>query len=163
MILLVFGAFSGRNIIITFIGFLLPYIYLALYYFWTDQLDQAIVAYSDFFGSLLGFSSGVDYMQYVVWSVLLFLMIFPAFFKITGTLSSYNINFRKKMGATNWFLVLSVPLIILSGKIEYNMVILIPASVIISHYFNIFKRSWWNETVLLVFLALIALHNYLNL
>jgi hypothetical protein len=162
MILLVFGAFSGRNIIITFIGFLLPYVYLALFYFWTDQLEPAMAAYSDFFSSLLKFTSEIDYLQYVVWSVLLFLMLFPAFFKITGTLSSYNINFRKKMGATNWFLVLSVPLVILSGKVEYNLVLLIPASILIAHYFNIFKRSWWNETVILAFLALIALHNYLK-
>ena len=103
MILLVFGTFSGRNIIITFIGFFLPYVYLTLYYFWVDKLDIAIEAYSGFFSNLLHFTASSDYLQYGLWAYFLFLMLFPAFFKITGSLSSSNINLRKKMGATNWF------------------------------------------------------------
>ena len=163
MILLVFGTFSGRNIIITFIGFFLPYVYLTLYYFWVDKLDIAVEAYSGFFTNLLHFNASSDYLQYGIWAYFLFLMLFPAFFKITGSLSSSNINLRKKMGATNWFLILSSPLVFLSGQIEFNLLLLLPSSIIIAHYYNLFKRSWWNEVVILAFLALIALHNYLNL
>ena len=163
LILLVFGAFSGRNIIITFIGFFMPYLYLTLYYFWIDKLAEAGDAYLNFFDNLLHFQVVHDYLQYAIWAYFVFLILFPAFFKITGTLSSYNINFRKKMGATNWFFLYSSPFIILAGKCDLNLFILIPASIIISHYFNIFKKSAWNEIVLLVFLALIGLHNYLNL
>jgi hypothetical protein len=163
MILLVFGIFSGRNIIIILIGFFLPYLYLAFYYFWTDNLETAGKAYLDFFLDILSFSTGSDYLQYGIWGYLLFLILLPAFFKITGTLGSYGISFRKKMGATNWFLVLASPIIILTGQVELNLVILIPSSIIIAHYFNIFKKSVWNEIVLLVFLLLVAAHNYLNL
>ena len=162
LILLVFGIFSGRNIIITLIGFFLPYLYLAFYYFWTDSLAEAGEAYLDFFLHLLTFRTGIDYLQYIIWGFLMFFMLFPAFFKITGTLGSYGISFRKKMAATNWFIVIASPIIILSGRIEVNLVILIPASIIVAHYFNIFKKSIWNEIVLLVFLLLLAVHNYLN-
>lgn len=163
LILLVFGAFSGRNIIITFIGFFLPYLYLAFYYFWIDKLDAAGNAYFDFYKDLLHFQAIKDYMQLGIWAYLIFLILSPAFFKITGTLSTYNINFRKKMGATNWFFIYSIPLILISGKMELNSLVLLPASIMIAHYFNTFKKSAWNEVVLLIFLVLVALHNYLNL
>jgi len=163
LVLLVFGAFSGRNILITFIGFFLPYLYLAFYYFWTDRLAEASQAYLEFFQDMIGFKTGVDYLQYGIWLYLLFLMLLPAFFKITGALSSYNINLRKKMGATNWFMILASPLIILNDRPEFNLLFLVPASVMIAHYFNLFKRSLWNEIVVLVFLVMVAIHNYLNI
>jgi hypothetical protein len=67
------------------------------------------------------------------------------------------------MGATNWFLIVSAPLILLSGDINFSLLILLPSSILIAHYYNIFKRSVWNEIMLLVFLAIVAAHNYLNL
>ncbi|MBW6460734.1 MAG: hypothetical protein K0B08_09190, partial [Bacteroidales bacterium] len=42
--LLVFGTFNGRNLIISVIGFLLPYFYLTVYYFWIDRLPEALIA-----------------------------------------------------------------------------------------------------------------------
>lgn len=163
LIQLVFGIFSGRNMIIIFIGFFLPYSYLAFYHFWTDSLAMAGMAYLDFFREVFRIRSGADYLQYSIWAYLLFLLMFPAFFKITGSLNSYGISFRKKMSATNWFLVISLPIIFLTGPVEHNLIVLIPASIILAHYFNMFKKSTWNEIVLLVFLFLIAFHNYLGL
>jgi hypothetical protein len=163
LMLLVFGTFSGRNIIITFIGFLLPYVYLVFYYFWIDKLDEAGTAYADFFENILRFQAGSDYLQYGIWAFFLILILSPAFFKITGTLTTYGISFRKKMGATNWFLIISAPLILLSGDVNFSLLILLPSSILIAHYYNIFKRSVWNEVMLLVFLAMAAAHNYLYL
>jgi len=162
MTMLVYGIFNGRNLIISVLAVLIPYMYVFLYFFWTDRLDEALFAYSDFFRTLLAFIINKEALQLTIWAIFALFMLFPAFTRISGTLSSFNINFRKKMAATNWLMVFSLPLIFLHGDSDYNLLIFLPAGVMIAHYYQLFKKSFVNEITVLVFLLLVLINNYLH-
>jgi len=162
MSLLVYGIFNGRNLIIAFIAVILPYVYLFLFFFWTDQVPAALEAYGSYFGNILSFELNKSVIQLMIWTIFALLMLFPAFTRISGTLSSFNINFRKKMAATSWLMVFSMPLIIFQGSVNYNTLIFLPAAIMIAHYYQLFKKSFMNEITLLIFFLLILINNYLH-
>jgi hypothetical protein len=163
LILLVFGTFTGRNLIVSFIALLLPYVYLFLYFFWTDQLYEALDAYRLYFFEIFHFTINFEIWQLSIWGIFIVFMLLPAFMRITSTLSSFSINFRKKMAATGWLLAFTFPIIIFHGQVDYNSLIFLPASIMIAHYYHLFKKSVLNEIGLLLFLLLILAHNYLQL
>jgi hypothetical protein len=163
MILLVFGTFTGRNLLVSFIAALLPYIYLFLYFFWTDELGNALEAYRSYFTEIFHFQVGFNVWQVSIWGIFIIFMLMPAFMRITSTLGSFSINFRKKMSATGWFLAFTLPLLIFHGQADYNTLIFLPATFMIAHYYHLFKKSIWNEMALLLLLLLILAHNYFQL
>jgi hypothetical protein len=158
--LLVYGTVNGRNIIISLIAVSLPYLYLFLYYFWTDQLNAAFSAYLDFFSGIFEIQLNKNILQIAVWTLFAIFMLLPAFMRITGTLSSFSINFRKKMAATGWLLAFTLLLILFEGKPDYNTLVFIPSCIMIAHYYHLFKKSVLNEIALLVFLFLVLANNY---
>jgi hypothetical protein len=161
--LLVFGTFNGRNLIISVMGFLLPYIYLAVYYFWIDQLPAALIAYQLFFMNLFDFGLTNDPLQFVIWGLFIGLMLLPAIYRTNNTLGSFNINFRKKMSATGWLLAFTFPMVLMSGETHYQTLIYLPSVILIGHFYNQFKKPVWHEVILLTYLGLILLNNYLPL
>jgi len=161
MVMLVYGIFNGRNLIISVIAVILPYTYLFLYFFWTDQVDAAFAAYEEYFGAVLNFTMNKSLLQLLIWGIFAVLMLLPSFMKISGSLSSFNINFRKKMAATSWMMVFTLPLIIFNGSVDHHNLIFLPAAVMIAHYFQIFRKSLMNELTLLAFLILSLINNYL--
>jgi len=160
--LLIFGTFNGRNLVISFIALLFPYLYLFLYYFWTDQLIQALDGYRLFFAHAFSFQMNKNILQVVIWIVFVIFMLVPSFLRITSTLSSFNINFRKKMAVTVWLLVFSLPMIIFKGDVDYHTLIFLPATIMIAHYYNLFKKSLLNEIILFLFLSLVLINNYFH-
>ena len=161
MTMLVYGIFNGRNLIISILAVILPYAYLFLYFFWTDQVDAAINAYQEYFRTILNFTMNKAVLQLLIWSIFAVFMLLPSFMKISGTLSSFNINFRKKMSATAWMMTFTLPLIILKGNVDLHNLIFLPAAVLIANYFMLFKKSLMNEITLLLFLVLVLINNYL--
>jgi hypothetical protein len=163
MILLVYGTFNGRNLIISIIAVLLPYVYLFLYYFWTDQIREALDTYLAYFWKILDFRMNTDVWQLIIWGMFAVFMLSPSFMRITSTLSSFNINFRKKMAATSWLMAFCLPMIILQGNVDYHTMVFIPASIMIAHYYQLFKKSVMNEIALLLFLLLVLANNYMHI
>lgn len=163
MALLVFGTFNGRNLIISVMGFLLPYVYLAVYYFWIDRLPEALMAYRLFFLDLFDFSYKIDVLQFIIWGVFIVMMLIPAAYRTSNTLSSYNISFRKKMALTGWLLAFTFPMIFLKGDIDDHTLIYLPSVILIAHFYHSFKKPVWQEIVLLTYLLLILMNNYLRL
>jgi hypothetical protein len=163
MSLLVYGIFNGRNLVIALIAVILPYVYLFLYFFWTDQVPAALEAYSNYFGDIFSFKMNRSIIQLLIWAIFSLFMLFPSFTRISGSLSSFNINFRKKMAATSWLMVFSLPLIVFHGSINYNNLIYLPSAIMVAHYYQLFKKSLMNEIILLIFFLLILINNYLHL
>lgn len=161
--LLIYGSFNGRNIIISFIAFLLPYLYLGLYFFWTDSLNEAGLAYLSYIQSVFHFEMNKNMLQWVIWGLFLIFMLLPSFMRISSSLSVFGINYRKKMAVTVWLMVFSLPMIIVSGKVDYQTMLFLPASIMTAHYFQLFKRSVLNELALLLFIILIIANNYYSL
>lgn len=160
MTLLIYGTFNGRNLIISIIALALPYIYLFLYFFWTDRIDEAMAAYLVWMKDIFIFTMNRNILQLAIWSIFTIFMLFPSFTRITGTLSTYGINFRKKIAATAWLLAFALPMIISGGKVDYHMMLFLPAVIMLAHYYHLFKKSFWNEIILLLFVLLILANNY---
>jgi len=57
----------------------------------------------------------------------------------------------------------SLPFILFHGKADYNTLVFLPASIMIAHYYHLFKKSVLNEIALLLFFILILVNNYLHL
>ncbi len=163
IMLLVFGVFNGRNLLISFIGLVLPYIYLATYYFWTDRLEPALSGYAAYFLQLADQDFRAGFGELVIWGIMVLLMLFPAFFKITSTLGSYNISYRKKMAATAWFLVFTLPLVLISGPLDQHSLIWLPAAIMIASFYSSFKKAIWHEIILLVFIIAVVANQYVRL
>lgn len=161
LVLLIYRTFNGRNLIISFIAVSLPYLYLFLYFFWTDQLEPARDAYMQYFGNILDFRMNRGLLQLAIWSLFAIFMLLPAFLRISGTLSTFGINFRRKMSATSWLMIFALPMIVFQGKVDYATLIFLPSSIMIAHYYHLFKRSFLNEIALLLLLILILINNYL--
>jgi hypothetical protein len=66
LILLIYGTFNGRNLIISLIAVSLPYLYLFLYFFWTDQLNPALDAYLVYFGNIFDFRMNRGILQLAI-------------------------------------------------------------------------------------------------
>jgi hypothetical protein len=163
LVLLIYGTVNGRNIFISLIAVFLPYLYLLFYYFWIDQLSSAFAAYRDLFSGFLEIEVNKSILQMAIWILFMVFMLLPAFMRITGTLSSFGINFRKKMSATAWLVAFLLPMIFFSGKPDFNTLIFVPSAIMIAHYYQLFKKSVLNEIALLLFLVLILANNYLQL
>lgn len=161
--LLVFGTFNGRNLIISVIALAIPYLYLFLYFLWTDQAGEALSGYLSFFRNIMNFEMVQNPVQIAIWIVFAVFMLIPAFYRVTGSLGSFGINFRKKMTATAWLLVFCIPMIFMQGNVGYQTLIFMPAAIMIAHFYHQFRKPVINEIILLVFLFLILLNNYLPL
>jgi hypothetical protein len=72
-------------------------------------------------------------------------------------------KFPEKNVGTGWFLGLHFPDDYFQGQIDYHSLIFLPATIMVAHYYHLFKRSAWNEIALLLFLLLILANNYLEL
>ena len=161
--LLVFGTFNGRNLIISIIALVIPYLYLFLYYLWTDQAGEALSEYLSFLRNIINFDMVRNPVQIAVWIVFAVFMLIPAFYRVTGSLGSFGINFRKKMAATAWLVAFCIPMTVMQGNVGYQTLIFLPAAIMIAHFYHQFKKSIINEIIVLVFLFLILLNNYLPL
>lgn len=159
---LISGTMGGRNLVISFLGFLLPYVYLGVYYFWKDLAMDALEAYRDYFARLPGFRSDSGYLQYAIWGTWFLLMLAPASYRTLSTISSSSISFRRKMSATAWLLAFTMPLILLPGNADFHTLLFLPAGIMIAHFYNLYKKPVFHEIVLSVWLLLILMHHYLN-
>jgi hypothetical protein len=163
LVILLYRILNWRQWAITFLGFLLPYLYLVVYYFWTDQLSDYVWHYIDYFSRVLNISATTDIFQISIWVVFVLLMLLPAAVRIISTIGTQNITFRRKMSVTVWMAVFTILIFFFHGDIEYNTLVYIPASGIVACHFHSMKKSAWNELVVVAYFALIGVHNFLKL
>lgn len=154
---------TWRNITISLIGISLPYVYLLTWFFFNDQLlEDSYVLFNslqiDF--SLIFLSDPIN----IIVSTVLFVILMISAFGIAGSLNEKNINLRKNLTIT-FFYLLSAFLIVLvfSKSLISPLLLSIPSSLIISYWLSNLKNTRWFDIALLIITILIILNEYLVL
>ncbi|HRG59792.1 MAG TPA: hypothetical protein PK323_12605 [Bacteroidia bacterium] len=160
--LIVIRPFVWREWIISMIGLILPYVFVIVYYFWTDKVnfllyDKIFFPSSD---SLLTLSNQRPTFVAVA-SMLLLLMAFS----ILTLLKGWPVNTilsRNFLVVLFWLLGLSLLSYSMAPvfNITYLSIAAIPLSVFIANYFLMTKFKWISEIIFLLFLSAILFENY---
>ena len=161
LVFMVYRTFNLREWIIAFMGFILPYIYLIVFYFWNDKLGNVLTNYRDYTRGIFDFTFSDDILQISIWVIFSLLMLLPSIVRVISGLSSNNIAFRRKMAVTIWLAVFGAFITLTGGNAGFNTVIYLPAAAIVAYQFQVMKKSAWNEIVLLAYIILVGIHNYM--
>lgn len=147
---------TWREWVISLLGLLIPYIYLAFWFFWTDRLDLAIAEYADFFRylSLIPVGHSVRETGILALLGLILIISMAAFVNDAG---DKIISIRKKMWIGVQFTLISIAAMVLSGKdaMLTMPLVLLPVSMMFAHLVTRSKRSWPWDLLYGIFLAAI--------
>ncbi|MBN2173555.1 MAG: hypothetical protein JW731_05455 [Bacteroidales bacterium] len=158
----VFRIYFWREWIIAIGGFLTPYLFLWVYYFWIDSLRLAFDEYIDFFAGIAILKLDYNYSipGFLIVS-LIFLLFIWSFIRLAGDLNEKVISVRKRYWSVIWFFILSVSSFIFSGiSYQFHQIfILMAASVFISYWLCELKRLKWVEIYMAVLILLILVNN----
>jgi hypothetical protein len=160
--LIVIRPFIWREWIISMIGLVLPYLFVVVYYFWTDKVnfllyDKIFFPSSD---SLLTLSSQRNSFIAVSTLLLLFIVL-----SISTLLRGWPVNTilsRNFLVVLFWLFGLAILSYTMAPvfRINYLAIAAIPLAVFVANYFLMTKSKWISEIVFILFLAAIIFENY---
>ncbi len=145
---LVYRLQTWHEFVISILGLILPYIFLASYYFWIDKLGFFVDMYLSFFYN----PESIVFNYNTFESVSIGFITILLFFSIINFLFRYNenlISIRKKIAVIILLLLVSIlSLIYANGLCKFNeSIIFIPVSVLITFYLSFVKRKFWAKTI----------------
>jgi hypothetical protein len=162
--LIIIRSFVWREYIISLIGFIMPHLFIFVFYYLTNQpevfLDQKLITGFDHLD--LDFSAFK--ISKISVKLFLFLLLIASVWRMLGTIG-YNIVIvqyilRSLMG----FLFISVTIMLLSGlenKYVY-LIAAIPASVFMANFFLRIKRKLFSEMIFMTFFILMVYNLFVN-
>jgi hypothetical protein len=160
--LLIFRILRWREWFVPAIALVLAFVYLFTFYLVFDQIELAVADYKDFFKNVMRTTITIKINDIVILGVITLTLLLPAMTRIITTMGSYIIFMRKKLGISVWFAIFGIIIIFLSGDMMMNRIVILPASIIIAHFFDISKKSPWNELAFLLITIGIGVNNYLS-
>jgi hypothetical protein len=160
--ILILKPFSWRDWPVGLTGFLLPFFFAFLYFFWVDALPELqnrfmlddISQYWDPEGMMLrGYRITIGLVAVII--LLSIIRIRQNFYKNSNRVRSYQQVI---------FLFLMVGLLTLavtgSASVYRFAIVTIPVSIMVSYYFLSSKKSWWSELVFWVMIATLILNHW---
>jgi len=153
--------FSARDLIVVFLGFLLPWIYVFVFYFYFDHL-------ADFWTTAIALpvlhrSSTFSFQMALPYLELLFFTLVAVFFSfVVGTdKSSRSVQYRSTITVLRWMFVFGVLVLFVSPGYNYTYFFmgLIPVLVLISDYFLTAKVVWMAELVMWLLVGVLIFNN----
>lgn len=156
--LLIFQLFHWREWLIPIIGLAAPFVFVAVWFFWTDQL----VMQYDFFISKFTptlpetFPLSAPYLAIWLLVLLLFFMGLPISIRLFNDNAA---DLRKKFRVVTFMLFFTLLSAFFAGAdLKWHLhIAIIPLTVFFTAYFIRHKRSFWGEIVItLIFLAAVA-------
>jgi hypothetical protein len=160
--LLIFRILRWREWAVPVVAFTLAFIYLFTFYLIFNQLEQAAADYLAFIKNIMRTTITVNIYDIVILGVIALTLLLPAMTRIITTMGTYVIFMRKKLGISIWFVIYGVLMIFISGDMMMNRIVMLPAAVVIAHFFDVSKKSPWNELVFLLITIGIGINNYIS-
>ncbi len=144
--MLVYRIFSWREWFITLLGFIVPFYFAAVYYFWNDAFTVFLTEITKLFRP--GF--GIQY--HPSWKLNTFLITFGfiflwTLFAVLSIIQEKVIAIRKKHTMILWFFLIclaAVPLSSPSLPVRTGFM-LIPAASLLTYYLGFLKKLWFME------------------
>ncbi|MFK5857439.1 MAG: hypothetical protein QM503_15020, partial [Bacteroidota bacterium] len=145
------------------IGILLPYVFLLTWFFFIDHmLENSFVLFDSLQIDLVPIflTNAID----IVVSVILLALVIISAFGISGRLYEKNINLRRNLIITLFYLVSAfLILLFFSKSLISTLLLAIPSTLILGYWLsNLKKERWYNISLILV-TFLIILNQYLDL
>jgi hypothetical protein len=152
--LLILRPFVWREGIVGLFGFTVPYLFVSLYFFWTDRLEEFIsVIRANRFNSFI-FSGDPGAESIALFGILGFLFILSAF-KVQA---SFYKNVIKTRGYQQvLFVMLFITILTFFYGSDFHLSYLsmaaIPLSAFLSYYFLSLKKAFWSEGLFILLLS----------
>lgn len=164
LLFFVYQIYTWREWLISVIGFLLPYIYLAVYYFLTDQLFEVANTFYFHLAVLPRLNLPTSEYVLIVWFFIAILVALSIFRLFPGLFEG-RLEARKKTRALLMFLLIAVASAVYSGSfIPYHLTLLaIPFSAFFTNYFLSVKRTMFIEVLFTIFLIYLLVGRWIPL
>lgn len=161
---IVYRIYSWREWTITMIGAFVPYLFLAVYYFWYDEIISVSIEYYSFFAEIKPLVFSDNILNFIIWVIAIVLLIFSVG-RLFSAFRERNIQFRKNSLILIFFFLISLIPLLYSGEnfIANNVFTIIPAAVFLSYYFSVLKHINRMGIVIFILFLLILCNNYFSM
>ena len=152
--LIILRPFNWREWVISFIGALIPYLFVITFYFFYDKLDYLFLdkMFYQFIREKpsLDLSKSFYFMMGVGWLLILF-----SLGKILLGVGIGSQRTKKSIIFLVWFFFLSAISILIAPEIstKYFSALAIPTAVFCANYFSNIKKDWWAEFLFLLLIS----------
>lgn len=146
---IIYRQFSWREWLISLIGLVLPYVFLATWFFWNDRF---LLKYNEYLNSLKIIDRGnlvFDTIFYIQAGFFIFVLLM-AFFRMIGALNEKPIRIRKAYSILIWFVLLGNGVFMFSKNYSFPgyCFLMLPATAMISGYLLLTKKAILAEIIL---------------
>jgi len=163
---IVYRLYSWREWTIPITGIITPYLFLFTYYFLTDSLEPAYLAYAAYFSKITIFQFSFDFsiLNYIITSLVILFSIWAGVLLLSN-IQEKIISLRKRYWTIYYLLAIAIFTYIFSDIFfKWHQVFsLIPASVFLAYTFSQLKNLRWIEILWGILFSLIAINNLLVL
>ncbi len=157
---IMFRPFNWREWVISFIGLMLPYIFVFTYYFWNDKLGNWWDV-KMFFSGLQEQSQTIHSKSFYFMIAVCLLIILLSFGKLFTGLAEASQKNQKGILLLVWFSVFGLVSVFVTPEISILSFspLAIPASVFCANYFLKIKKGWWGELLFILLLFSIFINH----
>jgi hypothetical protein len=158
----VYNFLNWREWLISVLGLIAPYLFIATYYFWFDKLEIIVNNYINFFYNLKIPSFEYNIYTYIFLSLLAILILF-SMAKMVFMINKLVIKTRKFFVILVCFIILSLISVFFTdnSSITHLEISFIPISILISNYASLSKRNIFNEIIFILLIIVILLNKFL--
>lgn len=164
--LIILRPFVWREWVISFIGIILPWIYLVFYYFWNDRLDmlEYDTLYYAFITPQKSFNIYSFTLPESIQAIILVLCALLTAGKLFSDFGKGTVRERSNLLLLFWFFIFSIISIFLAPEysIPYLSFLSIPFSVFFSSYLLFSQKTWISETVIILLIISIFVNQFLS-
>ncbi len=146
-----------RGLLASVIGFITPYGFMALYYFWHDRLGEKaseLFNFNQLFSQLTISITPIGWASIGVIGLVALVAIFRIYF---GGLSDKPVRIRKRFHVLiTFFIIAAITLPFAGGKMYlHQAVLMIPLAAILARFFQDNRKIFWNEFFFTLLIVLI--------
>jgi hypothetical protein len=152
-----FGMLNVRSAMVSFIGFMIPYMYVLSYYFWIDDLGGY---WNRQYAKLVHFipmSFPFHWAELVLYGLMILILVL-SLFKFITTRFTMKVIQRKIYNVFTLFFLISfiIPLFFKETHKQQVVLLAVPMGVYLSFYFLTLKRQWIADIFTLLLFVTIA-------
>jgi len=153
----ILGMFSFRTVMVSFTGFILPYVYVVSYYFWIDDLAGY---WERQYAKLIHFipvNFPFHWAELVLYGIIIIILILSLIKYITTRFTLKVIQRRIYNVFTLFFIIsILIPLFFKEAHKQQVVFLAIPMGVYLSFYFLTLRRQWVADVFAIILFITIA-------
>jgi hypothetical protein len=160
--LIVHRANDLRNYIASLFGLATPYLFMFLWFYWNDHLDDFVPVFKSVLIIHPEYLLSLPVLDYIILLLIIVLTLISTL-RATTTLTEKNINQRRNLMITIYFLLLIISIASLFGPFESTLLLLcIPSAMLVGHFLQNVNAIRYYHVMLITLSTLILINHYLK-